>query len=47
AEEVEDDDETFAEKMERLTAELAEQMKKGAELDEQIRRVLGRLGYEL
>ncbi|WP_043713864.1 type I restriction-modification system subunit M [Symbiobacterium thermophilum] len=47
AEEVEDDDETFAEKMERLTAELAEQMKKGAELDEQIRQILGRLGYDL
>ena len=32
AEEVEDDDEAFAEKMDRLTALLAEQMEKGQEL---------------
>lgn len=47
AEEVEDDDEEFAEKMERLTAQLAEQMEKGAELDALIRERLGALGYEL
>lgn len=47
AEEVEDDDEAFAEKMERLTAQLAEQMAKGAELDALIRERLGALGYEV
>jgi type I restriction enzyme M protein len=45
AEAVEDDDETFAEKMERLTALLSEQMAKGAELDAVIREKLGALGY--
>ncbi|RYJ59206.1 type I restriction-modification system subunit M [Pseudomonas songnenensis] len=47
AEEVEDDDEAFAEKMQRLTRQLGEQMQKGAELDQLIRRKLGGLGYEL
>ena len=42
---VEDDDEAFAEKMERLTAQLAEQMAKGAELNAVIRQKLGALGY--
>ena len=46
AEEVEDDDEAFAEKMQRLTKQLGEQMQKGAELDTQIRQQLGGLGYE-
>ncbi len=46
AEAVEDDDEAFAEKMQRLTELLGEQMAKGAELDELIRRKLGGLGYE-
>ena len=45
AEETEEDDETFNEKMERLTAQLAEQMAKGAELDMVIRQTLGELGY--
>lgn len=45
AEEVEDDDEAFNEKMERLTAQLAEQMAKGAKLDAMIREKLERLGY--
>jgi type I restriction enzyme M protein len=40
-----DDDEAFAEKMDRLTAQLAEQMAKGAELDAVIREKLGALGY--
>ena len=40
-----DDDEAFAEKMERLTALLAEQMAKGGELDVVIREKLGALGY--
>ena len=46
AEAVEDDDEAFTEKMQRLTEMLGEQMAKGAELDELIRRKLGGLGYE-
>lgn len=46
AEEVEDDDEAFAEKMQRLTEQLGEQMAKGAELDALIRQKLGGLGYE-
>lgn len=45
AEEVEDDDEAFAEKMDRLTSLLAEQMEKGQELDAVIREQLRRLGY--
>ena len=40
-----DDDEAFNEKMERLTAQLAEQMGKGLELDVVIREKLGALGY--
>ena len=46
AEEVEDDDEAFAEKMQRLTKQLGEQMQKGAELDQLIRQKLEGLGYE-
>jgi type I restriction enzyme M protein len=46
AEEVEDDDEAFADKMQTLTAKLGEQMAKGAELDALIRQKLGGLGYE-
>ena len=46
AEAVEDDDEAFAEKMQRLTEKLGEQMAKGAELDGLIRQKLGGLGYE-
>lgn len=46
AEEVEDDDEAFAEKMQKLAEKLGEQMAKGAELDALIRQKLGRLGYE-
>lgn len=46
AEEVEDDDEAFADKMQKLTAQLGEQMTKGAELDRLIRQKLGGLGYE-
>ena len=47
AEEVEEDDDAFAEKMQRLTQQLGEQMRKGAELDAVIRQKLGGLGYEL
>ncbi len=46
AEEVEDDDEAFADKMHKLTEKLAEQMARGAELDQLIRQKLGGLGYE-
>ena len=46
AEAVEDDDEVFAEKMQKLTEQLGEQMAKGAELDALIRQKLGGLGYE-
>lgn len=46
AEEVEDDDEAFADKMQKLTEKLGEQMEKGAELDAVIKQKLGDLGYE-
>lgn len=46
AEEVEDDDEAFADKMQKLTEKLGEQMSKGAELDAVIRQKLGGLGYD-
>jgi len=46
AEEVEDDDEAFAEKMQKLTEKLGEQIAKGAELDALIWQKLGGLGYE-
>ena len=45
AEEVEDNDEDFATKMQQLTEKLGEQMSKGAELDQLIRQKLGGLGY--
>lgn len=47
AEDVEDDDEVFGEKMEHLIAQLGEQMVKGAKLDAQIRAKLSGLGYSL
>lgn len=46
AEAVEEEDEEFTLKMQRLTQTLSEQMAKGAELDGLIRKNLGRLGYE-
>ncbi|MBP8771819.1 type I restriction-modification system subunit M [Aeromonas rivipollensis] len=45
AEEVEEDDEAFADKMARLTKQLGDQMTKGAELDQLIKRMLGGVGY--
>jgi type I restriction enzyme M protein len=45
AEATEDDEDSFNEKMEQLTAQLAEQMAKGAELDAVIREKLGAMGY--
>jgi type I restriction enzyme M protein len=46
AEEVEVDDEEFAEKMQKLTEALGEQMAKGGELDALIKKRLGKLGYD-
>jgi type I restriction enzyme M protein len=45
AEEVEDDDEPFAEKMERLVSQLELQFSESARLEEEIRRNLRGLGY--
>ena len=46
-EDVEDDGEPFEEKMERLTKTLSEQFEKSRELEEEIRKQLGGIGYEL
>ncbi|MHB8177171.1 MAG: hypothetical protein ACYDA5_11090 [Vulcanimicrobiaceae bacterium] len=46
-EELEDDGEAFAEKMTRLTATLADQIKKGEELDANVRENLAKRGYPL
>ena len=46
-EEVEDDGEPFEEKMHRLTTTLANQFKKSRELEEEIRKQLGGIGYKL
>ena len=46
-EEVEDDGEPFEEKMERLTNTLANQFRKSRELEEEIRKQLGGIGYKL
>jgi type I restriction enzyme M protein len=46
AEAVEDDDEAFADKMQKLTETLGEQMAKGAELDQLIRQKMAGLGYD-
>lgn len=45
AEELEDDEEAFDEKMSRLTVQLGEQMARGTELDAAIREKLGAIGY--
>jgi type I restriction enzyme M protein len=47
AEESEDDYEAFAEKMQRLTAMLDEQLSESAQLEAEIKKNLGRLGYDL
>lgn len=47
AEAVEENDESFAEKMQHLTKKLSEQMEKGAELDVLIRKNLAKLGFEI
>lgn len=46
AAEQEDDDEPFAEKMTRLTAQLKTQLVESAELEKQIKMNLEGLGYE-
>ena len=46
-EEQEDDGEPFEEKMDRLTSELSEMFAKSHELEDEIRRKLGAIGYEI
>ena len=46
-EEQEDDGEPFEEKMQRLTSELSELFDKSHELEEEIRKKLGAIGYEI
>lgn len=46
-EEIEDDGEPFEEKMERLTSTLSEQFEKSKELEDEIKKQLGGIGYEL
>ena len=46
-EEVEDDGEPFLEKMTRLTSELSEMFQKSHELEDEIRKKLGAIGYEV
>ncbi len=47
AAETEEEDEPFADKMTRLTADLRESFAKSAELEERIKKNLEGLGYEL
>jgi len=47
SEAVDDDDEAFAEKMQRLTAQLSEQMAEGARLDALIKQQLAKVGYDV
>lgn len=46
-EEQEDDGEPFEEKMTRLTSELSEMFAKSRELEDEIRKKLGAIGYEI
>ncbi|WBL15229.1 class I SAM-dependent DNA methyltransferase [Sutcliffiella sp. NC1] len=46
-EDVEEDGEPFEEKMVRLTSELSEQFAKSKELEDLIRKALGRIGYDI
>lgn len=46
-EDVEDDGEPFEEKMSRLTSELAEMFEKSIDLQEEIKKKLGAIGYEM
>ena len=46
-EEQEEDGEPFEEKMDRLTSELSEMFAKSHELENEIRKKLGAIGYEI
>ena len=46
-EEAPDDGEPFEEKMTRLTSELSDMFAKSHELEEEIRKKLGAIGYEM
>ncbi|HQN22898.1 MAG TPA: N-6 DNA methylase [Thermotogota bacterium] len=46
-EDQEDDGEPFEEKMTRLTGELSELFKRSRELEEEIRKKLGAIGYDI
>lgn len=46
-EEQKDDGEPFEEKMKRLTSELSGMFEKSHELEEEIRKKLGAIGYEV
>lgn len=46
-EEIEEDDEPFEEKMARLTSELSDMFKKNHELEEEIKRQLSLIGFEI
>ena len=46
AEDIEEDDEAFDEKMKKLTSELAKQMEEGKRLDEEIKKNMKDVGYE-
>ena len=43
----EDDGEPFEEKMTRLTSELSDMFEKSHELEDEIRKKLGAIGYEI
>ena len=45
-EEVEEDGEPFEEKMQRLTVDLAEMFAKSRQLEDEIRKRLGAIGFE-
>lgn len=46
-EDLEEDDESFDDKMKRLTSELSDMFKKSRELEDEIRKKLGAIGYEV
>jgi len=46
-EEEEEDQEDFEEKMKKFTRELAKQMDEGKKLDEEIKKILGRIGWRI
>ena len=46
-EEAPDDGEPFEEKMARLTSELSDMFQKSRELEDEIRKKLGAIGYEI